>query len=214
MKNIEILQQEISLDLILKTSTPHGVIHAGAYIGGASPIYLANGIKNVCWIEADPCTFETLKSNIPPGDVALNVAVCDKDGEVPFIVTNNGQSSSILPLKVHSDKYPSIVPVNHITVPGCRFDSLIDSGLIDISKYNFLLMDLQGAEYYALKGFEKWLHRIDHIIAEINYEEMYKGCMTIEDFDLYMENLGFEKMLATQCGDFGWGDAYYKRVKI
>jgi hypothetical protein len=29
-----------------------------------------------------------------------------------------------------------------------------------------------------------------------------------------MENLGFEKMLATQCGDFGWGDAYYKRVKI
>jgi len=99
-----------------------------------------------------------------------------------------------------------------VTVQGRTLDSLIDDGTIDIDLYDFVLMDLQGAEYYALKGFEKYIHMINYLVAEINYEELYAGCMLVDDFDKYLEQLGLVKQWATQFDSVGWGDAYYKRV--
>jgi FkbM family methyltransferase len=207
-----ILNKEIDFDWILKDAKPKGVIHVGAYIGGCLKLYQDNGVKNRCWIEACPDTFEKLWHNIPLEDVALNVAVTDMDEEILFHITSNGQSSSLLPLKNHSLRYPTITETDSVLVQGMRMDTLVANRMIDMSKYNFLLMDIQGGEYFALKGFKKNLKYIDYIVSEISYEELYEGCMCVCDFDEYLHALGFEKIMATQFVNFGWGDAYYKRV--
>jgi FkbM family methyltransferase len=208
-----VLNQEINLSEVLRDAKPQGIIHAGAYIGGCSKIYDQFPIKNRCWIEADPESYNKLVANVPDSDVKLNVAVSDRDGSALFLVTSNGGSSSLLPLKKHRVRYPSIVVKKQIIVPCRRLDTLVDQGLIDMYKYNFLLMDLQGAEYLALKGFEKNINKIGFIVAEINYEELYEGCMLAEDFDEYLLKLGFVKIMATKYENLGWGDAYYKRKR-
>ena len=202
--------QEINLDQVLIDAKPKGIIHAGAYIGGCKSVYNKHGIKDICWIEADPETFNTLKTNVPD-DNTLNYAVCNYDGKLTFNVTSNGQSSSLLPLKNHSLRYPGIVTVKQITVEARKIDTLIDDGLIDISKYDFLLMDLQGAEYYAMEGFKKHIDKINYIVAEVNFEELYKGCYLSDTFDDYLSGLGFKKVMGTRYTYFGWGDSYYKR---
>lgn len=208
-----ILNQEINLSEVLQNAKPRGIIHAGAYIGGCSKIYDQCRIINRCWIEADPESYNKLKANVPATDVKLNVAVSNRDGSSRFTITNNGQSSSLLELKKHMFRYPTIVVAKNIIVPCRRLDTLVQQGLIDMSKYNFLLMDLQGAEYYALEGFSQNIRYIDYIVAELNYEELYEGCMLAEDFDEYLSELGFVKIMATKYVNFGWGDGYYKRIK-
>jgi FkbM family methyltransferase len=207
----KILEGELNLEHILMDAKPIGIIHAGAYIGGCNETYRRYNIANVCWIEANPTTFKQLVKNVPPTDVTLNFAVCDKDNEMPFFITSNGQSSSLLPLKKHSEVYPGIVVTEKIIVNGRRFDTLVEEGLINMAKYDFLLMDLQGGEYFALRGFEQNIKNIDYIMAEINYGELYGGCMLVDDFDKYLDGLGFQKIFASKCGGFMWGDAYYKR---
>jgi FkbM family methyltransferase len=207
-----IKNKPIDLNAVLDDAEPIGIIHCGANIGEELPIYLEHEVKNRCWIEADPDTFKLLKKEIPATDIALNVAVCDRDGDMSFLVMDNGASSSLLEPKLHLVKYPTIKPQGVIKVTGRKLDTLVDTGLIDINKYDFLYMDLQGAEYIALRGFEKHISKINYILSEINYEDLYDGCMMIVEFDKYLSYLGFTKQWATEHETVGWGDAYYKRL--
>ncbi len=204
--------QMIDMGEVLRDARPRGIIECGAYHGIWWKTYAEHGIDNRCWIEACPDNFEKLCQTVPIEDVVVNVALLDENRPIDFVVTDNWQSGSILPLKLHLQKYPNIKPLKTVTVQGRTLDSLIDDGTIDIDLYDFVLMDLQGAEYYALKGFEKYIHMINYLVAEINYEELYAGCMLVDDFDKYLEQLGLVKQWATQFDSVGWGDAYYKRV--
>jgi FkbM family methyltransferase len=206
-----VLNKEIDLEEVLIDAKPFGIIDVGAYIGNPWRLYDRHGVKNRCWIEANPKVFNDLVNNVPEGDVTLNYAIGNKDGNISFIVTNNGQSSSILSLDKHLSHYPDILPIDCIVVKGRRLDTLIKEGLIDITQYNMLITDLQGAEYLAFEGFKENIDKIDYIVSEINYEELYKGCMLVDDFDKYLDKLGFEKIMATKHESVGWGDGYYKR---
>ena len=207
-----VLNKPIDMEEVLRDAKPHGIIHAGAYLGQWWKIYEKYGVKNRCWIEACPETFDKLSINVPQIDIKLNYAVCDRDEEMIFVVTSNMQSSSIFSLKIHLKVYPSIKPTKQIIVIGRRMDTLIDQGLIDISKYDFLLMDLQGAEYLALKGLEKNISKINYIVSEVNYMKLYDGSTLFNNFDKYISSLGFKKVIMTKFKEYGEGDVYYKRT--
>lgn len=206
------MNDDINLDEIFDDACPRGIIDIGSHIGSCFEMYKKHDINNRCWIEANPNVFDELVRNVPNEDIKMNYAICDFDGKVPFVITSNLQSSSILPLKKHIEIYPTIFPEKHIIVQGRKLDTLIHKGLIDIDRYDFLAMDIQGGEFKALEGFKKYIHKINYILAEVNYIEMYSGCMLIDDFDNYLKKLGFKKIMASKsvCG---WGDAYYKRIK-
>jgi FkbM family methyltransferase len=209
-----ILNQDLDMDMILQDAKPRGIIEVGAWRGNSWSLYDKWGVKNRCWIEANPVTYQQLRANVPLEDVTINVAVCDQDSEFPFMITNNdGQSSSLLPFKRHAEVYTTVFVTSTVMVRGRRLDTLVEEHLIDMSQYNFLFMDLQGTEYLALRGFEKNIHKIDYIVAEINYEELYAGCMLVDDFDKYLSDRGFIKVIATKHETVGWGDGYYKRVR-
>ena len=88
----------------------------------------------------------------------------------------------------------------------------------DIS-YNFLNLDIQGAELKALKGMEEYLSKVDYIYTEVNSEYVYEKCAIVNEIDSYLMAFGFirtETAWYSEDGgrsSHGWGDAFYIRTE-
>jgi FkbM family methyltransferase len=207
-----IRNKPIDIDAVLANAKPRGVIHCGAFEAEELPLYQKHGIANRCWIEADPDRARELKKIVPKEDIVIGLAVANWNGNGQFTVMDNGASSSLLVPKKHLEYYPDIKPVKDIKVDVRTLDFLVGCGAINMDKYDMLYMDLQGGEWLAIDGFRENIKNINYILSEINYEELYAGCMLINEFDEILRGFGFEKQWATIHETVGWGDAYYKRV--
>lgn len=185
---------------------PKGVLHVGANVGEEAPVYLELGIKRQIWIEANPIIFARLVSNISnnPEASAYNVCIGDKKEKVIFHVSNNGsQSSSILELGTHLQQHPEVHYIEDVEMETERIDNIFTS----LEDYDFLNIDLQGAELRALKGMGELLHQFKWAYLEVNRAEVYKGCPLIEDIDFYLGAYGFNRVETKWVGN--WGDALY-----
>ena len=56
---------------------------------------------------------------------------------------------------------------------------------------------------------EKYLGNVKYIYTEVNTEEVYKECDTIDAIDNYLRQFGFERCDVRIYQQFGWGDAFY-----
>lgn len=190
---------------------PNGVLHVGANVGEEAPVYLELGVKKQIWIEANPIIHARLKDNLRnnPEAQAINACIGDVQGEkVTFHVSNNGsQSSSILELGTHKTAHPEV----HYTEDVEMFTDRIDVLLPDLTGYDFLNIDLQGAELKALKGMGELIKGFKWAYLEVNKEELYKGCALVEDLDFYLGAYGFNRVETKWCENTGWGDALYVR---
>ena len=74
-------------------------------------------------------------------------------------------------------------------------------------------MDIQGSELPALKGMGRLLERFDYLYLEVNTEQVYQGCASLEAIDQYVERFGFLR-IETKMTPYGWGDAFYMRLKL
>lgn len=199
-----------------------GVIHVGGSHAEEQNDYLHHGIKKQLWIEAIPEVFKELQKNIVGNPQAMAIQACISDKSLQnkvFNVTNNvGQSSSFLPLKKHSEYYPTIVVDRTIEMITITLDDIFDTFTeytnpqFAIQNFNFINLDIQGAELMALKGFEKNLQHIDYIYCEVNDEELYEGCAHVAEIDAFLLEQGFE---GVECfmTDAHWGDKFYIRKK-
>ncbi|MEX0596969.1 MAG: FkbM family methyltransferase [Candidatus Paceibacterota bacterium] len=191
-----------------------GVIHIGAHECEEYELYLKNfeGVKteDMIWIEALPHKVQQIKY-VYPNMRIFNQCISDKDGDkVSFMVTNNGQSSSMLEFGTHSLQHPGVVEVGRIELTTKTLDTFCADENLDMSHYNFMNLDIQGAEYLALKGASKLLENVDYIYSEVNADELYKGCLTLPHFDQFLLEKGF-KRVNLEMTEYGWGDAFYSR---
>lgn len=188
---------------------PKGVLHCGANIGEEAPVYNELGVFNQIWIEANPVIYDKLKNNIAGNEcaIAYNACIGDvQDEEVTFHVSNNGsQSSSILELGTHKTAHPEVHYVENVRMYLTRIDHLLP----DLTGYDFLNIDLQGAELKALKGMGELIKGFKWAYLEVNKEELYKGCALVEDIDFYLGAYGFTRRETKWAGNTGWGDALY-----
>lgn len=187
---------------------PKGVLHVGANVGEEAPVYDEMGIKNVCWVEANPYICEKLTENVSKfGHKVFNFAAAEKDGGVILHESNNGsQSSSILELGTHKIAHPEVHYVRDISVQMCRIDTAFGCGT---ETFDFLNMDIQGAELMALRGMGNMLKQFKWAYLEVNKEYLYEGCPLVGDLDLYLLGFGFRRAETKWCGNTGWGDALY-----
>lgn len=202
-------------DIVNKWGKPKGVIHIGAHLLEEREEYIKNGFTNTIWVEANPRIYqEILKQTLYVDEMVLNHCISDKDDEkYTFHITNNGQSSSILELDVHLHHHPHIQVVDHIEVYSKRMDSIINHYGIDIYKYDFLNLDIQGAELLALKSFGNLISNFNFIYTEVNTNSLYKDCALMSDIDIYLSQYGFSRV-ETVMTEAEWGDALYvKGVK-
>lgn len=195
--------------LVNKYGRPRGIIHIGAHLMEEKSDYLSQGLDNTIWIEANPIISRIISPKKSPNELVFNFAISDIDNElIKLNVTNNGQSSSILELDLHKIHHPDIHVNKILKVMTKRMDTLISENNIDLSKYDFLNIDIQGAELLALKGFGDLLNSIKYIYTEINTNSLYTGCALVSEIDEYLEKFGF-KRVETKMTEFEWGDAFY-----
>lgn len=191
---------------------PEGVLHIGANNAAECETYYANGVKRSVWIEALPDVYKELKEVVSkyPKTIALNACVSDVDGHtVQFNVSSNhGESSSMLEFGSHAQAHPDVTFINKIRLVTSRVDTLMIKKGINIREFDFLNIDLQGAELLALRGMGDMLRLFKFVYIELNREELYKGCAMFEDVKSYLESFGFVLKEVKWTGA-GWGDGFF-----
>ena len=187
-----------------------GVLHIGAHECEERGDYNKQGVPDsaIDWVEANPVLVARMASR---GVQVHNAAVSDVEAELPFYITNNGQSSSLLPFGTHETSYPWCKVVETITVKTQRLDHLIVEKNIPMEQRNFWNLDIQGAELSALRSAGDNIQFADAVYAEVNTEEVYKGCALLSDLDAFLESKGL-KRVAIKMTVQGWGDALYVRI--
>lgn len=187
-----------------------GILHCGARIGEEAGQYQAVGVGNVWWVEANERVIPKLRETVEPlGHHVIEALLYDVDGaHVEFHVTNyDGLSSSVLEFGTHTSFSPDVVFERHDTLESFTVDTLV--GRHQITGCNMLVMDLQGAEMFCLRGASRFLAGVDYVFTEVNNAEVYRGCARVEQLDAFLE--GFERVDTYWVGDQGWGDALYVR---
>lgn len=202
----------IKFDKLLKfCKTPiKGIIHIGAHECEEKQYYDPIGItdEKVIWIEAMQEKVELCKKR---GLYVYNIVVSDYDNEnVTFNVTNNGQSSSMLQLGTHMHHHPTVKVINQYQTTTTTMKTFIEQNKIDIDKFNFMNLDIQGAELKALKGMKEYINKIDYIYLEVNSEYVYEKCALLPEIDNFLGTLGF-KCVCLEMTPNCWGDAFYVR---
>lgn len=187
-----------------------GILHVGAHECEELSCYVENGIlpSNIDWVEANPTLVERMKSQ---GIYVHNAAVSDIEAELPFYITNNGQSSSLLPFGTHEKTYPWCKVIATINVKTQTLSHLIDEKKIPMKDRNFWNLDIQGAELSAIKSAGDYINSADAIYTEVNTQEVYKGCCLLSDLDDYLKEKGLTRIDISMTGA-GWGDALYARI--
>lgn len=191
-----------------------GVIHVGAHDGEERGWYTK--YPGVIYFEPDPKVFSRLRENIKyiKNHVAYNVGIHDTLKEaILHVASNEGLSSSILPLGTHKTHHPKVKYVGTREVKLVRLDEFLQSKNISIDDYNFLNIDVQGVELNVIKSLGELISKIDYIYTEVNWEELYEGCCLINQIDDYLSLYDFERV-QTHKTKHMWGDAFYIKRKL
>lgn len=203
----------IPIEQLRLTVPVRGVLHLGAHECEERDWYHRQwGLSDeqIVWIEANPEKVSLIQKRHPEVHV-ISACVLDQDHrQVSFMITNNGQSSSVLEFGTHQADYPGIVETKRITLPSKTIKTLYQEHNLDPKAYNFYNLDIQGVELAALKGAEDLLNHVDYIYTEINIQEVYKGGTLLHDLDEYLQGRGFQRS-QTKMTPYGWGDAFYTR---
>ena len=205
----------IPISYILLKNKIKGIIHIGAHELEEYSSYLKKNIDNVIWIEANPEKYSHIEKKIRKNkNMILGKFAAGSEIEKLFLnISNNGQSSSILPLGTHKLSYPNIFYTSRVKVNVFPFDYWAIDHKIDNELYNFINIDIQGYELEALKGMKEQLFFADYIYLEVNFREVYKNCSKIKDLDKFLCNYNF-KRVGTYKTNKGWGDAIYVKKNI
>jgi hypothetical protein len=191
-----------------------GVLHIGAHECEELPFY-KNYLKvsndNIIWIDGNKDKVDKMQKK---GFTTIYHSVIDEEDnkDIIFNITDNSQASSILCLNHEKGFYNSI---NIIKTVNCKTEKL-STFFTRINKnpsdYNFWNLDIQGSEFFVLRGSKELLHMCDAIYTEVNSEHVYKNCGLITEIDTLLQEYGF-KRIHTVWTDVKWGDALYIKIK-
>ena len=185
-----------------------GILHVGAHECEEINDYcIYIQPNNILWVEALEDKVKLCKSRYPNTFIE-NAVVSDKVEIVKFNRSNNGQSSSILELGLHKHFHPQVWYTNSYEVETKMLKDIIYKYNIE---YNFLNLDIQGAELKALKGMEEYLPKVDYIYTEVNSDYVYENCCIVTELDSYLEKFGLFRVETQWCENYRWGDAFYVR---
>lgn len=145
------------------TGPDANVLVVGAHVGTLA-IPLARMSKSVVAIEANPRTYRLLRRNLLLNEVrncvALNIAASDKEGEISFLLSRSNSGGS-----KRTPKHPKFIYYHdrpeEILVPGNALDHVLEAKQFDV-----VVMDIEGSEYFALKGMQAILGGCKLLVVE------------------------------------------------
>lgn len=149
---------------ILKLVTPESrILVVGGHIG-SMVVPLAKIAREVYVIEANPNTFELLTLNIRLNSLTnvklFPLAANDRSGKLKFVMnTENSGGSKRLPLTQKENYFydsPQVVEVRAVPL----------DELFPTEKFDIILMDIEGSEYFAIQGMPKLINNCNVFIFE------------------------------------------------
>lgn len=155
----------------------------GTHIG-ALLIPLGKKCKEVVGYEANPDTFEYLKTNVELNGLRntrlFNLAVGDSNRQVEFYQNRSNSGGSKIKPKIDHYMYnydsPATIKVDMIDLDGHTRSQ-------GLPRANGFIMDIEGAEYFALKGMQESLKTARFLYIEyIPHCLQNVSCVTNAEF--------------------------------
>ena len=127
-------------------------------------------------------------------------AVSDADDKnVVFHITNNVQSSSLLPLAENmSIEYPWIHESEKRNVETIILDTLYARRGLAPDAFDYAHFDIQGAELLALSGARTIIPHLRAIYTEVSVKPLYAGCVLLPEMDAFLATEGFTRVAVSQ----------------
>lgn len=123
--------------------------------------------------------------------VAERCAIGEEQGEIEINISNNSESSSILPiLKTHVDAASNSVYVDSEKVKIFKLSDLA-AHYVEQSQSTLLKIDTQGYEDNVLKGAKEIIPKIKGIHLELSLVPLYEGQVLFEDMLREIKSMGF-----------------------
>ncbi len=192
-----------------------GLIHVGANSGQERELYAKHGLK-VIWIEPIPEIYARLVQNIAlyAGQTAYQALISDTDGQsVNFnIASNQGASSSILPLKDHRKIWPNVEFTRTIRLESTTLATFVHNNNLTLSDYDGLVLDTQGAEMHVLRGGQELLRWFKFIKLEAPDFESYAGIARWPEIGKFLHTAGFEEYTRKEFAGAAGVGAYFDIV--
>lgn len=139
------------------------VLIVGAHIGTLA-IPISKLCKNVVAIEANPNTYDLLKINIALNSAsncqAINIAASDKEENIDFLLNTANSGGSKRTPKIKKFMYYYDNP-KKISIKAVSLDRYLKEKDFDI-----IVMDIEGSEYFALKGMQEILSQCKLLALE------------------------------------------------
>lgn len=139
------------------------VLVVGSHIG-ALVIPIAKRCKSVVAIEANPHTFSLLQMNLSLNGShnvsAYNIAASDKQEMISFISSRSNSGGAKRMPKIHAFEYFYDAPTT-ISIPAFALDEHLNG-----KKFSLVFMDIEGSEFFALKGMQAILRNTRTLFVE------------------------------------------------
>ena len=188
-----------------------GAIHVGAVTPGEIDLYLRMGFRRVLVVEANPEVFPRVSAlcrNRGNAAAAILCTISDRNGMEIFHAFAGG-GSLLGPGAAEGNPRG---PERELPLPARRLDFLLQELGQNAADYNFLRLDVHGAELRALRGAGDLLPCLSAVSAAISYEPRRPGAPAPEELDECLADAGNQRLFtATGAEHPQWGDAFYVR---
>jgi FkbM family methyltransferase len=119
-----------------------------------------------------------------------DVALGDAPGEMEFHINRHSHSSSALRLaRGHQRAFPGAREVAVVRVPVRTLDGVLEQETLESPV--LLKLDVQGFELRVLRGGRKTLRRVDFVVLEASFRQLYEGEPLYNEVADEMHQLGF-----------------------
>ncbi len=156
------------------------VLVVGAHIGSVA-IPLARVCKEVIAIEANPLTFGLLEKNLALNKVencqTIQIAASSKEEEIEFLLSraNSGGSKRVPLITEYMYYYDN---PESVMVKAKKLDDVLED-----KKFDLVIMDIEGSEYFALQGMPDVLAHVDTLAVEFLPHHLRNvGGIGVEEF--------------------------------
>jgi len=180
--------------LLQQSITARTVLDVGANTGqfAVAAAKLMHAAEIHCF-EPHPGCQQTLKklSAVVPALVLHSCGLGEQEGVLDFHLNTHSHSSSFLSLgEKHREAFPEAREISVIPVRVSTLDR--ECAGLQFTHPVLLKIDVQGFESAVIRGAQATLSRVDYVVVETSFRDLYDGEMLFSEFMDLMRSYGFD----------------------